>query len=38
MVDAGFGVLFGGAGVYAAVPVSGDEHELRVVVRLEQRF
>jgi hypothetical protein len=38
MVDAGMGVMYGGAGVYAAVPVTGDDHELRVIVRLQHRF
>ena len=38
LVDAGLGLVFQGAGIYAAVPVTGDDHELRFVVRLQQRF
>lgn len=39
LIDAGLGVLlFGSAGVYAAVPLVGEERSPRVIVRLERRF
>ena len=38
LVDAGAGLLYGGAGVYAALPLTGADREVRVVVRLQRRF
>ncbi len=38
MADVGFGLLFDEAGVYAAIPITGDDQSLRVVVRLQRRF
>ena len=38
MADVGIGVLFDQAGVYAALPITGDDRSLRVVVRLKRRF
>lgn len=38
MVDVGLGLLLDELGVYAAMPVTGDDHSLRVVARLQRRF
>ncbi|HUF13307.1 MAG TPA: hypothetical protein VMN78_09420 [Longimicrobiales bacterium] len=38
LADVGIGLLFEQAGVYAALPVTGDDRSLRVVVRLQRRF
>ena len=38
MADVGFGLLFDEVGVYGAVPITGDDQSLRVVVRLQRRF
>jgi hypothetical protein len=38
MADVGLGLLFEQLGIYAAMPVTGDDRSLRVVVRLERRF
>jgi hypothetical protein len=38
LYDVGAGLLLGGIGVYGAVPLSGDERDLRLFVRLGPRF
>lgn len=38
LMDAGAGVWFGGLGVLAAVPLDSEEHPVRFLIRLEQRF
>lgn len=38
MADVGFGLLFDQLGVYAALPITGDDQSLRVVARLQRRF
>lgn len=38
MADVGIGLLFDHAGVYVALPVTGEDQSLRVVARLERRF
>ena len=38
MADVGIGILFDQAGIYAAIPITGDDHSLRVTARLERRF
>ena len=34
MADVGFGLMFDEVGVYGAIPITGDDQSLRVVVRL----
>jgi hypothetical protein len=38
LFDAGAGFIFGGLGVFAAVPLTGEERPLRLFVRLGNRF
>lgn len=38
LYDAGAGIILGGLGVYGAVPLTGDNRELRVFIRLGPRF
>lgn len=38
LYDVGAGLLVGGVGVYGAVPLTGDERDLRLFVRLGPRF
>jgi len=38
MADVGFGLLFDEVGVYGAIPITGEDQSLRVVVRLQHRF
>ena len=38
LYDAGAGVVLGGLGIFGAVPLSGDDHEVRFFLRLGPRF
>jgi hypothetical protein len=38
MADVGIGLLFDQLGIYAALPITGDDQSLRVVARLQRRF
>jgi hypothetical protein len=38
LYDAGAGVILGGFGIYGAVPLTGEDRELRLFVRLGPRF